>query len=327
MSEYISCEWLENGIDFDVGVYGSNIMQCCYVSCPGGGNIMLKRDFDGSPIDWEEFWKLKNHYRNIQKSGQTVKECTDCVFLRKDNWEEGNHIKSVIFDHFTRCNCDCVYCYTHDDKHKYNTLKSYNVMPIIRDMVERGIFVPGGQIGFGGGEPTMLEEFEELINYLLDHGFDNISIPTSAIKYSPVIEKGVSMGAVNVQNSIDSGRRETFAMIKGIDAYDTVIENMSRYASKKAENYNVISKYIICPGYNDMKREADLWLETCDRIGIKMLMLSVENIWLKSHRHEGNRRIVDLVRYILDKGRSMFPYCEGENHVMQLLSGIEKDGQ
>ena len=200
-------------------------------------------------------------------------------------------------------------------------------MPIIRDMVERGIFVPGGQIGFGGGEPTMLEEFEELINYLLDHGFDNISIPTSAIKYSPVIEKGVSMGAVNVQNSIDSGRRETFAMIKGIDAYDTVIENMSRYASKKAENYNVISKYIICPGYNDMKREADLWLETCDRIGIKMLMLSVENIWLKSHRHEGNRRIVDLVRYICDKGRSMFPYCEGENHVMQLLSGIEKDGQ
>ena len=151
MSEYISCEWLENGMDFDVGVYGS-------------------------PIDWEEFWKLKNHYRNIQKSGQTVKECTDCVFLRKDNWEEGNHIKSVIFDHFTRCNCDCVYCYTHDDKYKYNTLKSYNVMPIIRDMVERGIFVPGGQIGFGGGEPTMLEEFEELINYLLDHGFDNISI-------------------------------------------------------------------------------------------------------------------------------------------------------
>ena len=194
-------------------------------------------------------------------------------------------------------------------------------------MVERGIFIPGGQIGFGGGEPTMLDEFEDLINYLLDNGFDNISIPTSAIKYSPVIEKGVAMGAVNVQNSIDSGRRETFAMIKGIDAYDTVIENMRRYSSKKAENYNVISKYIICPGYNDMKREADLWLETCEKIGIKMLMLSVENIWLKAHRHEGNKRIVDLIRYILEKGQSMFPYCEGENHVMQLLSGVEKDNQ
>lgn len=325
MAEYISCDWIENGMDFDVGVFGSNIMECCYVSCPGGGNIMLKRDFDGSPIDWEEFWNLKNHYRNIQKSGKTIKECTDCVFLRKDNWEEGNHIKSIIFDHFTRCNCDCVYCYTHEDKHKYNTLKSYNVLPIIKDMVERRIFIPGGQIGFGGGEPTMLEEFEDLIKYLLDNGFDNISIPTSAIKYSPIIEKGVSMGAVNVQNSIDSGRRETFAMIKGIDAYDTVIENMRRYASKKADDFNVISKYIICPGYNDMKKEADKWLETCAEIGIRTIMLSVENIWLRNHRHEGNKRIVDLVRYILERGKTMFSYCEGENHVMQLLSGIEKD--
>ena len=58
--KYVSCEWIENGMDFDVGVFGSNIMMCCYVSCPGGGNIMLKRDFDGTIPDWNEFWKEKN---------------------------------------------------------------------------------------------------------------------------------------------------------------------------------------------------------------------------------------------------------------------------
>lgn len=321
MSEYISCEWIENGMDFDVGVFGSNIMMCCYVSCPGGGNIMLKRDFDGSPINWEEFWKLKNEYRNIQKSGQTIKECTGCVFLRKDNWEEGNHIKSIIFDHFTHCNCNCVYCYTHEDKKKYNSLKSYNVLPTIKDMVERGIFLPGGQIGFGGGEPTMLEEFEDLINYLLENNFDNISIPTSGIKYSPVIEKGVSQGKVHVQNSIDSGCRETFAMIKGIDAYNKVIENMSRYAKSKFAACNVLSKYIICPGYNDNKREIDKWLTTSQEIGIGTVVISVENIWLRDHRDKDNEKVIELVEYILDKGKNMFEICRGENHVMQLLAG------
>lgn len=321
MSEYVSCEWIENGMDFDVGIYGSNIMMCCYVSCPGGGNIMLKRDFDGSPIDWDNFWKIKNTYRNIQKSGQTIKECTDCVYLKKDNWENGNHIKNIIFDHFTKCNCDCVYCYTHEDKNKYNSLKSYNVLPIIKDMFEKGILIPGGQIGFGGGEPTMLDELEELLDFLLENNFDNISIPSSAIKYSPVIEKGVAMGNISIQNSIDSGCAETFKKIKGIDAYNKVIENMKRYATVKKKFFNVRSKYIICPGYNDNKQEADKWIETCKNSGIDYIMLSVENIWLKAHRYDNNEKILELVEYILEKGKKMFTVCEGENHVLQLLAG------
>ncbi|MCR5261695.1 MAG: radical SAM protein [Candidatus Gastranaerophilales bacterium] len=324
MSEYISCDWIEGGMDFDVGVFGSNIMMCCYVSCPGGGNIMLKRGFDGSPIDWDEFWRLKKHYKDIQKSGETIKECTDCVFLRKDKWRDKNYIDSIIFDHFTKCNCDCVYCYTHEDKKKYNSVQGYNVLPVIKDMVERGIFIPGGQIGFGGGEPTMLEEFEDLIHYLLDNGFDNISIPTSAVKYSPVIEKGVSQGKIHVKNSIDSGCRETFAMIKGLDAFDTVVKNMKRYASVKIDDCDVISKYIICPGYNDRKSEIDKWLDTCKKIGIEYAEVSVENIWLRNHRHEGNEEVIELVKYILDKGGSMFNICKGENHVMQLLAGVKE---
>lgn len=169
----------------------------------------------------------------------------------------------------------------------------------------------------------MLEEFEELIDFLIQNGFDNISIPTSGIKYSPVIEKGVSLGKVNVQNSIDSGCRETFAMIKGLDAYDKVVENMQRYASAKLEDYNVTSKYIICPGYNDNKREIDKWLKTCKERGLQSVIISVENLWLRSHRQNGNEKVIELVKYIMDKGKDMFTLCRGENHVLQLLSGAE----
>lgn len=61
-------------------------------------------------------------------------------------------------------------------------------------MLEKNILKPGGAIGFGGGEPTILEEFEELISILLDKGFTNIRVPSSGIKYSEIIEKGISKG-------------------------------------------------------------------------------------------------------------------------------------
>ncbi|MBQ2644750.1 hypothetical protein IJG14_04155, partial [bacterium] len=159
---------------------------------------------------------------------------------------------------------------------------------------------------------------------LLDNDFNNISIPTSGIKYSPIIEKGVSQGRVHVKNSIDSGSRETFKKIKGIDAYNFVVENMKKYAKVKAKDYNVISKYIICPGYNDNKGEIDNWLKTCSEIGIEYVEVSVENIWLNHHRKSGNEEVVELVRYILEKGKKMFHICNGENHVMQLLAGIKE---
>ena len=323
MTVYKSCEWIENGIDFDVGIYGSNIMMCCYVSCPGGGNIMLKEDYHGEKIDWDEFWKIKNRYREIQKSGQTINNCKDCVYLQTKDWTEGNHIKSVIFDHFTACNCDCRYCYTHGEKEKYNSVKSYNVLNIIQDMYEKGILKTGGQIGFGGGEPTILPEFEKLINFLLDNGFDNINVPTSGIKYSPALERGVSEGKVTVLCSLDCGCRETFSKIKNIDAFDKVIENLKRYIKVQKNYDNVNSKYIICPEINDNIEEAQKWLSLCKTMGIEALTISMETIWLRLHRYEENRDMKKFVQFMIDNGKALFKRCLPENNVLQFLKANE----
>ena len=98
---------------------------------------------------------------------------------------------------------------------------------------------------------------------------------------------------------------------------------MRKYSKVKSENDGVISKYIICPGYNDNKEEIDKWLNTCKNIGIRTVVISVENIWLKGHRRDGNSEVIKLVEYILNKGKNMFASCKGENHVMQLLAGVE----
>lgn len=320
--KYVSCKWLESGICFDNGVYGSNVKVCCYLSAPGGGNTMIFKDYHGEKIDWDEFFKIKREYRNIQKSGGTVDGCRGCIFLEENDWSQDDYVDSVIFDHFTRCNCNCSYCYTIEDKKMYNKLKTYNVYPIIEDMLKRGIFRKGGAIGFGGGEPTILPEFDKLLSLFIKKGFTNIRVPSSGIKYSRIIEKGISSGQVTVVISVDSASRETYKRIKCVDSYNTVIKNLIKYAKAQREGmYNVTSKYIIIPYVNDTKEELENWLLFNKKNNIELLVLDIENSWLAKYReNKPDERILDLMRYIEDKAKEMnfykFELCDRARYLL-----------
>lgn len=304
--KYTSCKWLESGICFDNGVYGSNIKLCCYMSAPGGGNSMIFENYHGEKIDWDKFFKIKNEYRQIQKSGGTVDGCRGCVFLENKHWLQENYIDNLLFDHFTKCNCNCSYCYTQEDKKKYNSLKTYNVYPIVKDMFEKGIIRRGGAIGFGGGEPTILPEFDKLIKLLLKNGFEDIRVPSSGIKYSRAIAEGLETGQLSVVISIDGGTRETYKKIKQIDAFEKVCKNMQKYSKSQKRAFTVISKYIIIPGINDTKEEIDKWLQFNRENKILIVIIDIENSWLDKYRKDKpDERILDLIRYAWQKAREM----------------------
>lgn len=320
--KYISCKWLESGVCFDNGVYGSNVKLCCYMSAPGGGNTMIFEDYHGEKIDWDKFFEIKQKYREIQKSGGTVEGCRGCVFLEEQYWPQYNYIDNIIFDHFTRCNCNCKYCYTEEDKKKYNQLKTYNIFPIIEDMFKKNILKAGGAIGFGGGEPTILPEFEKLLSLLINKKFNDIRVPSSGIKYSPIIAKGISTGQVTVVISIDSGSKETYQKIKQINAYDKVTKNLIKYAKAQRYTFNVISKYIIIPEINDTKEEIDKWMKFNKENNIQVITIDIENSWLTKYREEGtDPKVIDLIKYVQKKANEMRFYrlevCDRAKYLME----------
>lgn len=320
--KYVSCKWLESGICFDNGVYGSNVKVCCYLSAPGGGNTMIFKDYHGEKIDWDRFFEIKREYRNIQKSGGTVEGCRGCIFLEENYWSQEDYIDSVIFDHFTRCNCSCSYCYTNDDKKMYNKLKTYNVYPVIEDMFKHGILRRGGAIGFGGGEPVILPEFDKLLSLFIKKDFTNIRVPSSGIKYSRIIEKGISSGQTTVVVSVDCSSRDTYKVIKRVDSYDTVVKNLIKYAKAQRDGrYNVTSKYIIIPYVNDTKEELENWLLFNKKNNIELLVLDIENSWLSRYReNKPDERILDLMRYIENKAKEMnfykFELCDRAKYLL-----------
>ncbi len=320
---YVSCKWLESGVCFDNGVYGSNVKLCCYMSAPGGGNTMIFKDYHGEKIDWDKFFEIKRQYRKIQKEGGTVEGCRGCVFLEDKYWLQEDYIDNIIFDHFTKCNCACKYCYTEEDKKHYNSLKTYNIYPIIKDMFDKKIIRRNGAIGFGGGEPTILPEFDKLIKLFLKNGFDDMRVPSSGIKYSKVIEKGLASGQLSVVVSIDSSSRETYKKIKQTDAFNTVCKNLKRYAKAQKRFYTVMSKYIIIPDVNDNREEIDNWLKFNKENNIQILIIDIENSWLNRYRQDKpDEKIMDLMKYVIQKTKEMNFYrleiCDRAKYLLSL---------
>lgn len=184
--KYLSCKWLEHGIIFD----HANILRvCCSQNNEGGGRYILKHNYQGEILDWEEIFSQKRLQRNIQKEGKIYANCKGCIQLEKKRWDNKDYIDTLLLTHWIHCNSACSYCPAVRDEELLRVNKHYNVLPAIKDLMAKKILKKNAYVSIAGGEATIYPEFEELLHSLLDYGIKNICINTSGIKYSEAIEK------------------------------------------------------------------------------------------------------------------------------------------
>lgn len=302
LSKYVSCEYVQHGFNVDY----EDIKMCCFNCHEGGGRQILIDNYKGEMIDWNKFFKEKRKMRELNKKGIILDRCKGCFFLKEQEWDDEDYINYMVFNHWTLCNCKCKYCFTNEQSDFFNARENYNMYPVIKKLVDMGKVRGGGEIGFGGGEPTLLPEFEPLLNLLLDAGCDNIRVHSSCVKYSQAIERGVKEGKVTLVVSVDSGCEETYTNIKRVNHFNKVWENLARYASNQTENkYKVKTKYIIFPGYNDNKEELDKWFDMTVKSGINSVVLDVEGGWYISNKHNIPDEMYDLLDYATNKTKEL----------------------
>ena len=262
---YKSCYWIESGINFDRDAY----KVCCLYSAKGGGNTIVKDNYKGEPVDWDEFFSFKKQMKDIHKSGKVYPKCDGCIFLEERDWpDDHTKISMINLDYWTKCNSRCSYCHTMADKDAYNRFKNYNFLPILKDMIKRDILRPNGHVSFGGGEVTLLKEFDKLLHIFMEAGFPLTRIHSSCIKYSRAIEKGLKNGRVDLIVSVDAGSKQMHEEVKQVKSYDKVWKNLKRYASHQKDPFAVKVKYILIPGVNDSKEEIELYSTTQNLEGI-----------------------------------------------------------
>ncbi|MBQ9245725.1 radical SAM protein [bacterium] len=300
--KYLSCRYIEHGMDFE----HTRLETCCFTCHSGGGRITLQDVYKGEPIDWKELFDKKRKYREQHRQGNLMPNCVGCVFLEEREWDEEDYINFLQFNYWILCNSKCTYCYEVQNKKMFDKIKPYDAVPVVKDMIAKNILRPGGEVSFGGGEPTVAPEFEELIQILTENGFKNMRIHSSGIKYSPAIAEAIKRGVLNVVISIDAGCDKTYKKIKQVNAYKSVINNMKKYAEANKNGYGLMtSKYIIIPNINDNKKEIDKWIDSVRKVGGKWLALDIEDVWYKTNRATISNYYLELVNYVIDKANSL----------------------
>ncbi len=305
MQEYTSCHWIQHGLSFE----SNHIKMCCLCCHKGGGRIVITDKFDEKKFDWKTFLGIKQKFIDENIKGIIDPRCDGCFNLVKRGWDDNEkYISYIHFNHWTRCNCDCIYCYTNWDKKNFNTKPYYNVFPVIKKLFEEKLFRPGGEITFAGGEPTILKDFDKLILYMLKNGADRITIHSSGIKYSKGIEKGIKEKKVSVCLSADSGDKDMYKKIKRVDKFDIFWKNAKKYAKAQPDDNKklVETKFILIPEFNATKEQIDKWIDLNIETGIKSIVLDIEDVYCQDLRNKKKQipeYLVDLCGYIIEKAK------------------------
>lgn len=292
--KYISCDLIEHGLDF----FTDSINFCCRIPPTERGYKKILDNYYGELIDFKKFFKIKRYYRNEMKKGNIIPECKNCIYLREQEWDNEDYISFINFNNWTICNEHCVYCWLNDKDRPHQ--KQYNVYPAIRDMAEKGYLRKGGNITIAGGEPSVAPEFNDLIKLFIDYDLSSIRILTNATRYSPIVERGIKEGRLNIVVSVDSGTRETFIKVKRFDFYDKVWENIQKYALAQPLYDRVKTKFILIPGYNDTKDEIIAWINKSIEAGVKNVAFDVEMMWYNENKESIPFYILELVKFTID---------------------------
>ncbi len=324
--EYTSCNWIQHGLNFEP----AHIEMCCLRCHVGNGNLFIQTGYSGQPIDWDNFFKLKQKFIDVNKKGNIDPRCEGCFNLERKDWNDKERYFSFIhFNHWTHCNCNCKYCFTDHQKQFFNNLPHYNVLPIVKDIFDKNLFRPGGEITFAGGEPTILEEFEELIHFLLDNAEGiKMRIHTSGIKFSPAVARGVSENKIDIVISMDAGTAETYKNIKNQDSFNKVYENTKKYAKAQRDTNqsNVLTKFIIFPEYNDSLEEIERWLSLSAKAGVRGIILDIEHEWFKLQRESSSMptHILEQIKYINKRAKELNLRIELYNSARHLEENPEQ---
>ena len=270
----LGCSFLESGINFDLNM----VSDCCISHNDGRGLPILIENYHGEAIDWEKLFDTKAKRIACQKE-QTIYDCEGCYHLTEFKFSDERKISDFHFSHCRLCNARCIYC---SDEYSGDN-KNYNTYPIIKDLIEKGYYKSGGEATFQGGEPTLMHNFEELVHLFIENG-TKVRIHSSGIKYSPIVEDALKRDKGSVVISLDSATSKTYKTIKQVDCFNKVCETIKNYS--KANNDNVIVKYIIIPGVNDNTFEINKFFKLMKNFGIKTIAMDLEVQYARKYNNK-----------------------------------------
>lgn len=290
------CAKLCNDINFEADA----IQPCCNVH-----NTRVPRfAYNGGPVD---IGKYASHIQSVayelQSGTDLCKGCPDLVELDESkDFDIGIDFKNILINmHRHMCNCRCTYCSL------WKTVKhSYPVLPGLKSLVQQQVVNRDCLVSWGGGEPSILIEFDEASLWLARHGLRQ-HVFTNAIRYSASISEILKSRLGTICVSLDSASQATYKAVKQVDKYNQVISNIERYIKESDNAFGVYLKYIIFESNNSIS-EIDRFLNLCSRMGITNIEVSFD--FREVNRGEVSQKTMIAGAFFEEKAVSLGLNCE-----------------
>ena len=286
--EYLSCEDFSHSLCFTP----EGLRHCMYVQAqfappviPVSDSFLLNPDF---------VFECKEEIETKRMNGNISDYCKNCFMSCKKIHKNQRFISKIQISHKLDCNADCDFCYNQFVERKYTP---YKILPQIKQF--KGYYKNGCELFFGGGEPTIWDEFEDIIDFALQEDFTNISISSNGSVFSEKLAEAIKARKVQLVISTDIADSELFEKIKGLD-FNTVVDNIKKYLA--CDKYNQITcKMVILPFVNDSEERIEQWVNFHSDLGVKRLALDIEANYFLGNRGYISPKFKHLLQFAEDK--------------------------
>lgn len=310
MTKMIWCPQVYRNICFN-----RNVISSCTVG-NNSKNLkypLIKILYYGEKIDWDAFFESRQEILENFKKGIIPEECEGCQYLTEIDSEQIDtdfKLGYIQVSNYLNCNSDCIYCTNHKKPQRFKR-ESYDIYPVIKDLIKGNYITEKTTIDFAGGEPTIYYSFNSIIKMLLKESpVRNIIVHTNAIKYSKEIELGIKQDRLTLCVSPDSGSKGMHETIKRVKTFDVVWKNIKKYAKARPKNNKneIKLKYIIIPWINDTKEEIEKWILLSNKVNPDCLILNADcRIYIKGNNTpEVMDKLVELSDFFIE-------YCQRNN--------------
>lgn len=255
----------------DLNLEPHALQPCCDVH----GCEVPSFPFSGGEVDLRAYAAhIENCFRRLQNRDDPLcRGCQKRISLPDGALKELDlQFKTIsINSHRYLCNCKCVYCelWKHRDRGE-----GYPVLPVLESLSAQDALAPDCFISWGGGESSILKDFEAASLWAASHGYWQ-KVHTNALRFSPAIAHLLREQQGEIYISLDSGSAEVYQKVKGVDGFSTVIKNLGHYAAEAADIQKITLKYIIFEANNSIP-EITRFFDLVTGLGIQRVPFSLD---------------------------------------------------
>lgn len=238
---YTSCEWIESRV-----VLEQTKLKFCCIGHSGHKGYVPICAYDGGEIPEAAVRAARAKLIEENNTPGAETGCTGCHFLETRDWDKERKSQklfdTVYVANFSICNLSCRYCFVYlNEFTELSNVVGYPLLPVFQRLIEGGHLAEGAKVEWGGGEPTIVPGFAEIMRLLMRMNLYQ-QIHSSSVKFSPELAEALRLGKAQAVTSVDAGTRATYKEVKGRDRFDIVWENVGKYA---ASGGKMALKYIV----------------------------------------------------------------------------------